>query len=91
MPALTTDGSNNENQSSDFFVEDGSYIKLKTVTIGYTLPENVLSKCGLRNLRVFVQSQNLFTITSYTGADPEGLGYSYPLPRTFTLGLSIGL
>ncbi|MGM9766974.1 MAG: SusC/RagA family TonB-linked outer membrane protein [Candidatus Cryptobacteroides sp.] len=91
IPALTTDGSNNENQSSDFFVENGSYLKLKTLTLGYTLPGKVLSKCRLRNLRVFVQSQNLFTITSYTGADPEGLGYTYPLPRTFTFGLSVGL
>ncbi len=91
VPALTTDGSNNENQSSDFFVENGSYLKLKTMTLGYTLPEKVLSKCRLRTLRVYVQSQNLFTVTSYTGADPEGLGYTYPLPRTFTFGLSIGL
>ena len=90
-PALTTSGSNNENQSSDFFIENGSYIKLKTLTIGYTLPEKVLTKCRLRNLRVYVQSQNLFTITGYTGADPEGLGYTYPIPRTFTFGLSIGL
>ena len=49
------------------------------------------SKCHLRTLRFFIQSQNLFTITSYTGADPEGLGYTYPIPRTFTFGLSIGL
>lgn len=91
IPALTTDGSNNENQSSDFFVENGSFVKLKALTIGYTLPEKVLSKCRLRNLRFYVQSQNLFTITSYSGADPEGLGYTYPIPRTFTFGLSIGL
>ena len=91
VPALTTNGNNNENQSSDFFVENGSYIKLKNVTLGYTLPEKVLSKCHLRTLRFFIQSQNLFTITSYTGADPEGLGYTYPIPRTFTFGLSIGL
>ena len=91
IPALTTDGSNNENQSSDFFIENGSFIKLKTLTVGYTLPQSVLEKIHLRNLRVYLQSQNLFTITSYTGADPEGLGYPYPIPRTFTLGLSIGL
>ena len=42
-------------------------------------------------MRVYLQSQNLFTLTSYTGADPEGLGYTYPMPRTFTFGLSIGL
>ncbi|MBS7385633.1 MAG: TonB-dependent receptor, partial [Bacteroidales bacterium] len=54
IPALTTDGSNNENQSSDFFVEDGSFIKLKTITLGYTLPQEILSKLHLRNLRVYV-------------------------------------
>ena len=91
VPALTTNGNNNENQSSDFFIEDGSFIKLKTVTIGYTLPQTVLEKLHLRNMRVYLQSQNLFTLTSYTGADPEGLGYTYPMPRTFTFGLSIGL
>ena len=91
IPALTTSGSNNENGSSDFFVENGSYLKLKTLTLGYTLPEKVLEKCHLRNLRVYLQAQNLFTITSYTGADPEGLGFPYPIPRTFTFGLSVGL
>lgn len=91
VPALTTNGANNENQSSDFFIEDGSFIKLKTLTLGYSLPDNLLSKCGIRSLRLYIQSQNLFTITSYTGADPEGLGYTYPIPRTFTFGVGIGL
>lgn len=91
IPALTADNSNNEDRASDFYIENGSYIKLKTLTLGYTIPAAALSKYKIRQARLFFQTQNLFTITSYTGADPEGLGYAYPLPRTFTFGLSIGL
>ena len=47
-------------------------------------------KIKLNNFRVYFQAQNLFTITKYTGADPENLGYAYPQPRTYTLGLSVG-
>lgn len=90
VPALTTLDSNNENRSSEFYIEDGSFIKLKTLTLGYTLPKYLLEKVNIRNARVYFQAQNLFTITGYTGADPEGLGYTYPLPRTFTFGLSVG-
>jgi len=90
VPALTFDNNNNENRSSDFYVENGSYIKLKTLTLGYTIPNNLMSKLKLRSARVYLQSQNLFTLTNYNGADPEGLGYTYPQPRTYTLGLSLG-
>lgn len=90
VPALTVVDNNNETRGSDFFIEDGSYIKLKTMTLGYTLPEKTVKKMGLNNLRVYLQAQNVFTLTNYTGADPEGLGYPYPLPRTYTFGLSVG-
>ena len=90
-PALTAVDTNNESRSSDFYVENGSFIKLKTMTIGYSLPQNLLQKVNVRRARVYMQAQNLFTITGYTGADPEGLGYTYPLPRTLTFGLSVGL
>ena len=68
----------------------GSYIKLKTATLGYTFSDKVLKKLHISNLRMYLQAQNVFTLTNYTGADPEGLGYRYPLPRTFTFGLSVG-
>lgn len=90
IPALTIVDNNTETRSSDFFIEDGSYIKLKTLTLGYTLPETCLKKLHLSNVRLYLQGQNLFTLTHYTGADPEGLGYPYPLPRTYTFGLSVG-
>lgn len=90
IPALTTLNNNNEHEVSQFYIEDGSYIKLKSLTLGYTLPKNILDKVKLYHARVYVQAQNLFTITNYKGADPEGLGYPYPLPRTFSFGLSFG-
>ncbi|KAA6335378.1 TonB-dependent receptor SusC, partial [termite gut metagenome] len=90
IPALTADNNNNEERGSEYYIENGSYIKLKSLTLGYTLPSKLMSHLKLRSARVYVQSQNLFTITKYKGADPEGLGYIYPLPRTFTCGLSFG-
>lgn len=89
-PALTTLNTNNEDQLSEFYIENGSYIKLKTLTLGYTLPQTLLNKLSLHTARVYLQAQNVFTITGYTGADPEVLGYSYPLPRTYSFGVSFG-
>lgn len=90
IPALTTVDNNNEGLTNDYFIENGSYIKLKTLTLGYTFPAGMIKKARLSNLRLYFQAQNLFTITGYTGADPEGLGYTYPQPRTFTFGLNVG-
>ena len=90
IPALTVVDNNVETRSSTFFIEDGSYVKLKTLTLGYTFPDKWIKKARLSNLRVYLQAQNVFTLTNYTGADPEGLGYPYPQPRTYTFGLSLG-
>jgi len=90
IPALTPVNSNDEGRTSEYFIENGNYIKMKNLQIGYTLPASMAQKLRLRNARVYLQAQNLFTITSYKGADPEGLGYPYPQPRTFTFGLSFG-
>ncbi|NLB18204.1 MAG: TonB-dependent receptor [Syntrophomonadaceae bacterium] len=88
--ALTTLNVNNENLSSDWYVEDGSFIKLKNLVIGYTIPENVLKTLKLRSARVYVQAQNVFTITNYTGPDPEALGYPYPFARSYVFGINFG-
>ncbi len=90
IPALTAVNLNDEGRSSDYYIEDGSYLKIKNIVIGYTVPKQVTEKLKMRNLRVYVQGQDLITITKYTGADPEGLGYPYPLPRTFTFGFNMG-
>lgn len=86
-------------QSSSYYVEDGSYIRLKNIVLGYTLPKDVLKKISLNNLRVYVSADNIFTLTKYSGYDPEvsywnplltGLDYtSYPRSRTITFGLNL--
>ena len=88
--APTTINSNNENQQSDWYVEDGSYIRLKNIVLGYTLPADLTRSFKLRSARVFLQGQNLLTFTRYTGPDPEATGYPYPFGKNFVLGLNIG-
>ena len=89
------DGDNNNYQVSNFFVEDGSYMCLKVLQIGYSLPGQMLQRVGIKGLRFFVQGENLFTITNYSGYDPEvgtrdGFdGGTYPQARTYTIGANI--
>ena len=90
IPAPTTDNANNEGDLNDYYVENGSYLRLKTMSIGYTLPEKVMKKLSLSNARIYFQAQNVFTVTGYKGADPEGLGYPYALPRSYTFGIQFG-
>lgn len=94
--ALHSDPNGNYTRASDFYLEDGSYLRLKNVTFGYTLPRTVLNKIGLANssIRVYLNAENLYTFTKYTGFDPEvgnyGLdGGRYPVPRTYTIGLNL--
>ena len=100
LPIYTQDGinNNNDNVPSSFFVEDGSYVRLKTVQLGYTFP---LSK-SFRHLRIYVQAYNLATITNYSGLDPEvnngnpgtlgiDFGTQYPNARKILFGLNLGL
>ncbi len=89
-PAPTTDNANNEHEVSEFHIENGSFLRLKTLTLGYTLPTSVQKTLRLNNARVYFQAQNVFTITGYSGADPEGLGYPYAMPRQFTFGIQFG-
>ncbi len=90
VPAPSIDNLNNENESSEYYIENGSFIRLKTLSVGYSLPQDILKKLRMTKARIYFQAQNLFTITSYSGADPEGLGYPYALPRQYTLGIQFG-
>ena len=90
VPAPSVDNSNSENDGSDYYIEDGSFLRLKTLSIGYTLPQSVRSRLHLNTARIYFQAQNVFTITKYSGADPEGLGYPYALPRQYTIGIQFG-
>jgi len=91
IPALTLTDLNNEKQLSSYYVENGSFLKLRTAQIGYTFPSKVTSKLKMERLRLYVSGQNLLTIksSSYSGEDPEII-YGYPNPMNITFGLNIG-
>ncbi|MDX1906250.1 MAG: TonB-dependent receptor [Bacteroidia bacterium] len=95
-------GDPNQNaRISDYFVEDGSFLRIKNVQAGYSLPNALLNTLHLRSCRVYVAAQHLFTFTRYTGLDPEignrgtleiGIDRGfYPSPRTYLGGVQIGL
>ena len=83
----------------DRYVERVNYLKLKTLTVGYTLPKTILRKCFIKDVRLFFSGENLLTLTNYSGMDPEtvdintGLdeGKNYPLARKLTVGITIKL
>jgi len=70
LPQLNVDNSNSADVASSYYIEDGSYLRAKTFQIGYNVPVTGMSKAGVRSLRVYLQAQNLFTITGYSGIDP---------------------
>jgi hypothetical protein len=70
-PRLTTLDSNNNSRPSDFYVEDGSYLRLKNLQFGYSVPASITAKLKLRTARAYISVDNLLTITGYTGFDPE--------------------
>jgi hypothetical protein len=99
----TTQSFSTNSVPNSYFVEKGSYLRLKNVQIGYTLAANNLQKLGVNRLRVYISAANLFTVTKYSGVDPEvgtssetgqqtAYGVddgSYPSQRTFLLGLNL--
>ena len=99
IPIMKTENTNGGNSlPSEFYVENGAYFRCKNFQIGYTLPKKCLDKMGFNNLRFYVGVQNLFTITDYSGYDPEvssnvlfsrGIdNSSYPNARTYTFGFN---
>lgn len=100
IPRMTTLRDNLNHRSSDLFIENGNYFRLKTLTLGYELPPNVNSFVGTSGIRIYATGVNVFTLTPYSGIDPE-LGYTdgnlqrnvdfaqYPQPRSWTFGISI--
>ncbi|WP_372745652.1 SusC/RagA family TonB-linked outer membrane protein [Lutibacter sp.] len=96
-PRLTnSDPNGNFGKFSDFYLEDGDFIRFKTIQLGYTLPSEIVQKIGASKLRLYVTGENLFTITNYSGYDPEiggsvmGIdrGY-YPQAQSFMMGLNV--
>lgn len=105
IPRAVTADPNDNDRISDRYIEDGSYIRLKNISLGYTFDSKMLRKIGLQSLRVYANIQNLWTITGYDGYDPEvgastqdssGLVYGldfgrYPSPTVYSFGLNISL
>ena len=100
-PRASVQDPNDNDRISDRYIEDGSYIRLKNITLGYTFPNKMISKWGLSSLRIYANIQNLLTITGYDGYDPE-IGAStasanvygldngrYPSPTVYSFGLNI--
>ncbi|MEQ8474236.1 MAG: SusC/RagA family TonB-linked outer membrane protein [Marinoscillum sp.] len=70
LPMLSADNNTSAGFASSYYIEDGSYVRLRTLQIGYNLPSNILEDLGLGNARIYIQGQNLFTLTGYSGIDP---------------------
>ncbi len=101
LPRATIMDPNDNDRISDRYIEDGSYLRLKNITLGYTFPKKMIKNLGIETLRMQVNIQNLFTITGYDGYDPE-IGVStasnnvmgldngrYPSPTTYSFGLNV--
>jgi len=99
IPRIVSTEKNNNFRNSSFFIEDGSYLRLKDIHLGYSLPSSLCKVINISNLRLFVSAQNLVTFTKYSGLDPEigsstlldvGIDYgTYPQPKTLMGGISI--
>ena len=91
IPALTTTDSNNEGRLSSYYIENGSYVKLRTIQLGYNVPKSFTDKLHMDRIRLYVSAQNLLTIKSskFSGVDPENPGFNYPIPLNMTFGLNV--
>ena len=92
IPRLSTMNTADEGRASSYFVENGSYLKLRTLQVGYNIPKSFLSKLKMSSARVYVSGQNLLTIksSSLTCSDPENPNWNYPLSTSLSFGLQVG-
>jgi len=102
LPRLVSNDPNNNQRPSDFYVEDGTFLRLRNFQIGYSLPERFLSKANIKGLKIYFSGNNLFTVTNYRGFDPEigttgwildtGIDKGfYPANRTIGGGIKVTL
>ena len=99
LPALSQNIRNSEVNANSFFVEDGSYFRMKNLQLGYTFGKDYAGKIGSESIRLYLQGSNLFTITGYDGLDPEVVTYNnltlgvdngqYPISKLYTIGINI--
>jgi hypothetical protein len=103
IPRPTLNDPNDNDRMSTRYIEDGSYLRIKNITLGYTLPKRLLEKIKVDRLKVYCNIQNVYTFTKYTGYDPEvgastqdysGLAYGvdngrYPSPMLCSFGVNL--
>ncbi|GAA4442506.1 TonB-dependent receptor [Pontibacter saemangeumensis] len=95
IPALTLADNNDERRLSSYYINNGSYLKLRHLQVGYTIPQNVLEPVFVKNLRVYLRGENLLTIkdnkgdNKFAGPDPETPNDQYPRPTRLTFGLNV--
>lgn len=101
LPRPTTTDNNRNTRMSDRWIEDGSYTRIQNIRLGYTFPTTLLQKIRIQKLRLYVNAQNIYTITNYSGYDPEIGAFNqdpllqnvdmgrYPTPRVITFGLDV--
>ena len=91
IPAVSTMDNNNEKRVSSYFVENGSFAKMRNIQLGYNFGSSVCDKLHIARLRMYVSAQNLLTIKSksFTGVDPENPNFGYPIPLNVTYGLNV--
>lgn len=94
MPRAIYGDPNQNTRVSDRYIENGSYLRIKNITVGYTFPKQILQSVKLSSIRLYASCQNVYTFTNYSGFDPEvgvnGVDYSvYPVTRTISAGLNL--
>jgi hypothetical protein len=102
MPRASSNDSNQNNRMSERWIEDGTYLRVQNLSVGYRVPQKYLEKVNLSTLKVYVNAQNLYTFTKYSGYDPEIGAFNqssllqnidrgrYPSPMSVTFGVNIG-
>ena len=99
VPRAVLNDPNRNSRESDRFLENGNFVRLRQAQLGYSLPTSLLQKVHIERLRFYISGENLFTITNYSGTDPEfsrsspldtGIdSYIYPFTRSFTVGAQL--
>ncbi|MDR1203481.1 MAG: TonB-dependent receptor [Tannerellaceae bacterium] len=95
IPKLSLKDDANEKQLSSYFLESKSYLKLRSLEFGYTLPESIIKAAHMQNIRLYLMGENLLTFykksgnNAFTGADPETPGTAYPIPLSLTFGINV--
>jgi hypothetical protein len=92
-PRLSPDINNNNNQTSTWFMRDGSFLRLKQVELGYKLPQSLQQSLHLSNFRIYVNASNLLNFSKFKLWDVEmgGNGLGYPIQRVFNIGLNMSI